>query len=62
MKIIAIKKMSAGNDCVGEMWDEVRVFDENTTLKEVMNWNENTIKRNVILVMEHEAKPSEGQP
>ena len=56
MKIIAIKKMSAGNDTVGEMWNEVKVFDENTTLKEIMDWNGNTIKRNIILVLEDSAE------
>lgn len=38
MRVIAIKKMSAGNDTVGEMWVETEIFDAETTLKEVMLW------------------------
>lgn len=38
MKIVAIRQMSAGNECVGEMWKETRIFDELDTLKAVMDW------------------------
>lgn len=38
MKIIAIKKMSAGNESVGEMWDETAIFDESATVGEVLRW------------------------
>jgi len=47
MRIIAIKDMSAGNDTVGEMWKETQIFDEKTTLGEVMQWV--GIHKNVIL-------------
>jgi len=38
MKVIAILDKSAGNDTVGEMWQETAIFDENTPLKEVLLW------------------------
>jgi len=37
-KIIAIKEMSAGNDTIGEMWKETKIFRPTDTLKDVMNW------------------------
>ncbi|MDY6957814.1 MAG: hypothetical protein SVK08_01520 [Halobacteriota archaeon] len=38
MKIVAIKDMSAGNDCVGEAWQQTRVMNPRDTLFEVMKW------------------------
>ena len=40
MEFVLIRKMSAGNDSVGEMWDETKIFDESATLKQVMDWAE----------------------
>ena len=37
-KIVVIKDMSAGNDTIGETWQETKVFDETATLKEAMDW------------------------
>jgi len=49
MKIIAIKECSAGNESVGEMWKETKIFGDSNTLKEVMQWIHNSKKQNVIL-------------
>ena len=38
MKIVAIKDMSAGNESVGEMWQETKIFDCTETLFDVMKW------------------------
>ena len=38
MQYVVIRDMSAGNDSVGEMWQETRIFDGATTLSEVMAW------------------------
>ena len=38
MKIIAIKDMSAGNDTVGEMWQETKIFTTENKLIDVMRW------------------------
>ena len=35
---VIIRDMSAGNDSVGEMWQETKIFHGNTTLDEVMKW------------------------
>ena len=38
MKIVAIKAMSAGNDRVGEMWEETKIFSPSDTLQQVVDW------------------------
>jgi len=38
MEYVVIRDMSAGNETVGEMWQETKIFDGNTTLDEVMKW------------------------
>ena len=35
---VVIRDMSAGNDSVGEMWQETKVFSGDTTLEQVMCW------------------------
>ncbi|HUU87133.1 MAG TPA: hypothetical protein VMX17_05195 [Candidatus Glassbacteria bacterium] len=35
---VVIKDMSAGNESVGEMWQETKIFDGSATLDEVMDW------------------------
>lgn len=37
-QVVAILDRSAGNDTVGEMWQETKVFDQKTPLFEVMKW------------------------
>jgi len=37
-QFVIIKDMSAGNESVGEMWQETKIFDGDTTLKQVMEW------------------------
>jgi len=38
MKIVIIQECSAGNDTVGDMWQETLICNENTTLKEIITW------------------------
>lgn len=38
MKIIATIKRSAGNDSVGDMWQETQSFDSSDSIKEVFDW------------------------
>ena len=45
MKVVAIKDMSAGNESVGEMWQETKIFDGETPLKDVLAWAETRKKR-----------------
>ena len=37
---VVIRDMSAGNESVGDMWQETKIFDKEATLEEVMNWAE----------------------
>lgn len=37
-KIVVIRDMSAGNESVGEMWQETKIFDDTTPVGEVMDW------------------------
>ena len=50
MKIVAIKDMSAGNESVGEMWKETKIFEGTDTLETVMNWVA-TAKKNVVITI-----------
>lgn len=38
IKIVATIKRSAGNESVGEMWDETGIFEMNTPIEKVMDW------------------------
>lgn len=44
-QVVAILNMSAGNESVGEMWQETKVFDSKTSLFEVMCWAEYTQRK-----------------
>lgn len=37
-EVIAILDRSAGNESVGEMWQETKVFDQKATLFDVLKW------------------------
>ncbi len=37
-KIVIIREMSAGNESVGEMWKETKIFDESDPLMDVIYW------------------------
>jgi len=38
MKIVAILFRSDGNEGVGEMWRETKVFEDTTPILEIMQW------------------------
>lgn len=38
MRVIAILHCSAGNDSVGEMWRETKMFQPDHQLKDVLAW------------------------
>lgn len=38
IKIVATIKRSAGNESVGEMWDETGIFDMETPVEKIMDW------------------------
>ena len=38
MKVVAIRDMSAGNETTGEAWQETKIFDSETPVKEIIRW------------------------
>jgi len=38
MQIVAIKEMSAGNDTVGEMWQETKIFSSEEPIINIFKW------------------------
>ena len=52
-KIVAIKYMSAGNDSIGDMWTDTKIFSKHDTLETVMAWV-NSRKKDVILTIPEE--------
>lgn len=55
MKIVAITEHSNGNATVGDMWKETKVFDENDTLGDVMEWVGSRTTNVTITVPENDA-------
>ena len=41
MKIVAVKEKSAGNESVGDMWLETKIFEESTPIVEIIKWSQN---------------------
>jgi len=52
MKIVAIKDMSAGNETVGEAWQETKIFDSNDSILQVMHWVQSTKKKVTLSIPE----------
>ncbi|MCR4307392.1 MAG: hypothetical protein NUV80_02440 [Candidatus Berkelbacteria bacterium] len=54
---VVIRDMSAGNDSVGEMWQETKVFNGSATIDEVMEWANSGIveysRRNITITKPH---------
>lgn len=44
--IVAILEMSDGNESVGEMWKETKIFSIKSSLEEVMDWANSVKTRN----------------
>lgn len=59
MEIVAIKEDSAGNNRVGNMWKETKIFDGDTPIKEVMKWAGSRSKNITITVPENDAEEFE---
>ena len=52
MKIVAIKDEVDGNESVGTMWQETKIFDSDTPLIEVMKWAGSYRRRIVLTIPE----------
>ena len=48
--VVAIKDMCTGNESVGEMWKETKVFNLDAPLRDVMEWV-NSATKNVVLTI-----------
>ena len=59
MKVVAIKDMAAGNDTIGEMWKETKVFDASDSLSDVMEWAKNRKTHVILTVPENDAEEFE---
>ena len=59
MKVVAIKSMSAGNESVGEMWQETKIFDHNTPVGEIIKWakgdHESQLKKHLVITEAEES-------
>ncbi|MCK9324173.1 MAG: hypothetical protein M0P69_01615 [Bacteroidales bacterium] len=40
MKIVAIKYCSAGNESVGDMWRETKIFEPTTPVEDIVRWSQ----------------------
>jgi len=38
MKVVAIKDMSAGNETIGETWQETKIFEANDPIRLILDW------------------------
>jgi hypothetical protein len=38
MTVVIIKDMSEGNESVGEIWKETKIFEDTDTLADVLKW------------------------
>jgi hypothetical protein len=36
--VVVIAEQSSGNDCVGDMWLETKIFNKEATIGEVVDW------------------------
>ena len=39
-KVVAVKEKSAGNESVGDVWLETRIFDELTPVGDIVRWSQ----------------------
>ena len=37
-QVIVIRDMSAGNDSVGEMWQETKIFNSDQPISDILEW------------------------
>jgi len=48
--IVAISERSSGNDTVGNMWVETKVFNKNAPIDEVIQWAKGTSGKLIITI------------
>jgi len=55
MKIVAIKDEVDGNESVGTMWQETKIFDSDTPIIEVMKWSASH-RRKIVLTIPDDSR------
>jgi len=65
--VVVIKEMSAGNESVGEMWKETRIFDKGEPILNILKWAFPDIERTgyscrnvIITIPDHNTTGREG--
>jgi hypothetical protein len=54
--IVAIKEMSSGNESVGNMWMETKVFSKDTPIDAIVQWARDVGGKLIITISEPENK------
>ena len=52
--VVAMREMSGGNDTVGNMWIETKVFEKSTPINEIIQWAKHTGGKLIISIAEPE--------
>ena len=61
MQIVAMKDMATGNESVGTMWQETKIFDAKDSLLDVMKWAGDRKTRVTITVPDNDAEDFSNQ-
>lgn len=48
-QIVIVKEMSAGNESIGTEWLESKIFSEDSTLRDVLQWKKSSYGRLMIV-------------
>jgi hypothetical protein len=54
-RVVATKERSAGNDSVGDMWIETKVFNKDDNLEDVISWASDCSGRLILTIDESSA-------
>jgi len=60
-QVIAIKEMSAGNETVGEMWKETKIFNADEPIDNIIKWAQDEseyeeqmyTRKNIVITVPH---------
>ena len=60
--VVVIAEQSNGNDCVGDMWLETKIFNKEATLAEVVDWafKRKVSGRLILTIPDNDPEESEG--
>ena len=61
--VVVIAEQSNGNDCVGNMWLETKIFNKEATLGEVVDWafKRKVSGRLILTIPDNDPEESEGE-